>query len=203
MFKVERCSGKHLNVSFISRSASTDAGCSLGLLNGCFGLVCCPSLLIGTAVIADPEIRPSKTLNCSFKHKAAICMLCIIVLFGKSAAWWPMGRRVLKFTVICNRQTCSETPPLSPFKLHFPILFSCCGSVASSSLPSVHRNVRMWTGCYHQCPYLCLAGAAAPLKTGCTRHRHQAGLYGRRQKAANGIRRSTEDIKHNINIFCT
>lgn len=37
-------------------------------------------------------------------------------------------------------------------------------AVANSSLLSVQRNVRMPTGCYHQCPYLPLAGAPAQRK---------------------------------------
>lgn len=85
------------------------------------GVVSCPSLLIRTAVIADPEIRLGKTPNCSFKQKAAICLLRLIVLFGKSAVWLPVGRQVFKFTVICSRQTCSETLLFPAFKLHLLI----------------------------------------------------------------------------------
>lgn len=40
---------------------------------------------------------------------------------------------------------------LLPFLAAFPL-------VGSSSL-SVRGNVRIWTGCYHRCPYLLLAGA--------------------------------------------
>lgn len=42
--------------------------------------------------------------------------------------------------------------------------FEAVFSLAGSSLPSVRGNVRIWTGCYHRCPYLPLAGAQVQRK---------------------------------------
>lgn len=53
---------------------------------------------------------------------------------------------------ICDKALCFH------FKLNPPFLPQGCGQ------ESVQRNVRMPTGCYHQCPYLPLAGAPAQRK---------------------------------------
>lgn len=144
-----------MNVSFISWSASIDAGCSLGLLNGCFGLVSCPSLLVRIAVIADPERR--RLIALLNRRLQFACCVSLSCLENQQCGYQWEGRysNLLSFAIgkcAVKHHCCLPLNCISPF-------LPSCGSVASSSSPSVHRNVRMWTGCYHQCPYLCLAGA--------------------------------------------
>lgn len=99
------------------------------------------------------------------KQQHLLALYIVIGLLGKSTISLSMENNNEK------REAIKDFPPLnrgSPF---------LCRAAANSSLPSVQRNVRMPTCCYHQCPYLPAAGAhAQKIHHVCTSH--QSTLYG-------------------------